>query len=143
MRNLIYKYIFLENAINTTIATPSTVSATPSATQTPSSTNIPSTNNSKKLPGWAIAVIVIASLLFLLATAALIWAYRRYRNKKQLNGGAPNNGHNGDDEKVPVLTPNKNESNIVVAASPTAANPIGKTETLSMDILIRYLCYYY
>lgn len=70
-------------------------------------------------------MIVIASLLFLLATAALIWAYRRYKNKKQLNGVA--NRNHGDDEKVPVLTPNKNESNIAVAtSSPAAAIPTGK-----------------
>lgn len=44
-----------------------------------------------------------------------------------MNGGATSNGLHGDDEKVPVLTPNKNESNIAVAASTAAAIAAGKT----------------
>lgn len=125
----LYILSYLESALNTTATTaPSgTVASNPAATSTAASPIIPVSNSSKKLPGWAIAVIVIASLLFLLAIAAMIWAYRRYKNKKQMNGGATNNGLHGDDEKVPVLTPNKNESNIAVAASTAAAIAAGKT----------------
>ncbi|CAO3615144.1 unnamed protein product [Mucor hiemalis] len=121
-------FTLIQNAINTTATTsPSgTSSNNPAASSAVASPSIPITNSSKKLPGWAIAVIVIASLLFLLAIAAMIWAYRRYKNKRQLNGGAANSGLHGDDEKVPVLAPNKNESNIAVAASTAAAIAAGK-----------------
>lgn len=47
-------------------------------------------------------------MLFILACAALIWAFKRYQNRKQL---PPNHT---EDEKIPVLTPNKNDSNIQV-----------------------------
>ncbi|CAO3615148.1 unnamed protein product [Mucor hiemalis] len=129
-------FSFLENAINTTATTsPSgTSSNNPAASSAVASPSIPITNSSKKLPGWAIAVIVIASLLFLLAIAAMIWAYRRYKNKRQLNGGAANSGLHGDDEKVPVLAPNKNESNIAVAASTAAAIAAGENNRSGGDI---------
>lgn len=129
-------FTLIQSALNTTATTaPSgTVASNPAATSTAASPIIPVSNSSKKLPGWAIAVIVIASLLFLLAIAAMIWAYRRYKNKKQMNGGATNNGLHGDDEKVPVLTPNKNESNIAVAASTAAAIAAGENNRSGGDI---------
>lgn len=94
--------------------------SSPTPTESNNPSNIPS--ESKKFAGWAIAVIVITIILFFLTLAALIWAYKRYRNKKQLNGTTLNNmGHHGDDEKIPVLTPNKNESNVAIATGVTAA----------------------
>ncbi|KAI8095728.1 hypothetical protein BDF21DRAFT_406581 [Thamnidium elegans] len=115
-------FTLIQNSRNTTTTT--TSSSSPSSTNSISPLDAKSDNEEdKSLPGWAIAVIVIAIVLFILALIALVWAYRRYKNKKQLNNGASNNmGIHGDDEKIPVLTPNKNESNIVIpAASATTA----------------------
>lgn len=71
-------------------------------------------------------MIVIVIILFFLMLAALIWAYKRYKNKKQLNGTNLNN-MGADDEKIPVLTPNKNESNVAIATGVTAAAVIKGT----------------
>ncbi|KAI9358973.1 hypothetical protein BD770DRAFT_442690 [Pilaira anomala] len=109
-------FTLIQNARNTTTVT-STTSPLPTETAPVRDDKglENKDNQSKKLPDWAIAVIVIAVILFLLAVFALVWMYKRYKNKKQLNHGGSNKmALHGDDEKIPVLTPNKNESNIHV-----------------------------
>ncbi|KAI7888208.1 uncharacterized protein EV154DRAFT_518291 [Mucor mucedo] len=115
-------FTLIQNSRNTT-TTNTTSTPTDTTRSSPTNTesnesNIPS--SSKKLAGWAIAVIVIVIVLFFLTLAALIWAYKRYKNKKQLNGATAKN-MGADDEKIPVLTPNKNESNVAIATSVTTA----------------------
>ncbi|OAD00931.1 hypothetical protein MUCCIDRAFT_164849 [Mucor lusitanicus CBS 277.49] len=81
-------FTLIQISRNTTATTPSTTTMSSSPTSTPSSVaavTSGSNNGNKKLPGWAIAVIVIASLLFIAAVAALIWAYKRYKKRSNTN----------------------------------------------------------
>jgi hypothetical protein len=85
------------------------------------------------LPGWAIAVIVIASLLFIAAVAALIWAYKRYqkRSKRRSMMALGPTNTTGDDEKLPVLTPTKTESHVAASTSTNAAAAAGTAGLLA------------
>ncbi|KAI8642756.1 hypothetical protein BD408DRAFT_432015 [Parasitella parasitica] len=115
--------IFTLNQISrNTIATTSstTASSSPTFADSSSQNTTNSGNSGKKLPGWAIAVIVIASLLFIAAFAALIWAFRKYKkrniNRRSMMALSPN-GAGGEDEKILILSPTKNESNIAMSSS--------------------------
>ncbi|OBZ86001.1 hypothetical protein A0J61_05955, partial [Choanephora cucurbitarum] len=120
--------------IQSSSETPSTSTTVTSSKATDSPTNTltaESSSNSptNKLPGWAIAVICIAALLFIAAVAALIWAYRRYKQRKNRKSmvavGLAHRSQKereGDDEKVPVLTPSKNESNVAISNVMAPAN---------------------
>ncbi|KAI8359981.1 hypothetical protein BD560DRAFT_405100 [Blakeslea trispora] len=115
-----------ETTVPSTTVTSSTTTDSPTSTSTSDSSSNPTAN---KLPGWAIAVICIAALLFVAAVAALIWAYRRYKQRKNRKSmiavGLAHRGQRekeGDEEKVPVLTPSKNESNVAISNAVAPAN---------------------
>lgn len=123
-------YIYITNDVHIIEIARNTTTTIPTQSSNPlpdSPRNVPVTNNSsdtsKKLPGWAIAVIVISSLLFIAAVAALIWAYKRYqkRSKRRSMMALGPNITTGDDEKLPVLTPTKNESHVAASTSINAA----------------------
>ncbi|KAI8056511.1 uncharacterized protein B0P05DRAFT_559973 [Gilbertella persicaria] len=86
-------FTLIQTSINTTSTN---TTATPSNTTTTNPTSEASTTpsvkkSSSKLAGWAIAVICIAALFFIAAVAALIWAYRRYKQRKNRKTPLSNN----------------------------------------------------
>ncbi|KAF1807783.1 hypothetical protein FB192DRAFT_1357453 [Mucor lusitanicus] len=134
-------FTLIQISRNTTATTPSTTTMSSSPTSTPSSVaavTSGSNNGNKKLPGWAIAVIVIASLLFIAAVAALIWAYKRYKkrsntNRRSMMALGPNNA-GGDDEKVLILTPTKNESHVAIAQNIASTGDISSIHSSTQQL---------
>ncbi|CEP09643.1 hypothetical protein [Parasitella parasitica] len=121
---------------NTIATTPSTTtSSSPTSADSSSSDSTNSGNSSKKLPGWAIAVIVIASILFIAAVAALIWAFKKYK-KRNINRRSMlalgSSGAGGEDEKVLILTPTKNDSNVAMSSSTNIAAAGASSGTADM-----------
>ncbi|CAO3635338.1 unnamed protein product [Mucor fragilis] len=133
-------FTLIQISRNTTATAPSTTTMSSSPTSTPSSTAAVASgsNNNKKLPGWAIAVIVIAALLFIAAVAALIWAYKRYKkrsnaNRRSMMALGPNNA-GGDDEKVLILTPTKNESHVAISQNIASTGDISSIHSSTQQL---------
>ncbi|KAI8994585.1 hypothetical protein BDB01DRAFT_198737 [Pilobolus umbonatus] len=79
------RFTLIQNARNTIQENSSIIPPLP----TQSTSNIPTEQADDEdhhdLPGWAIAVIVIISILFILAIAGLFFVIRKHKNKKQSN----------------------------------------------------------
>lgn len=93
----------LENAHNTTTSTTSTTTTTAATTNTPdTTTTTQAIEDHNTLPSWAIAVICVVSVLFLIALGALFFAMKRYKSKKQAELVTE---HNDEKLLVPEVAP--------------------------------------
>ncbi|CAO3673290.1 unnamed protein product [Rhizopus stolonifer] len=95
-------FTLIQNAHNTTTTTATTTTTT-TTTNTPDTTTTTQANEDHNtLPSWAIAVICVVSVLFLVALGALFFAMKRYRTKKQAELVTE---HNDEKLLVPEVAP--------------------------------------
>ncbi|CAO3660148.1 unnamed protein product [Rhizopus microsporus] len=115
-------FTLIQSAHNTTHSTSAapTSSTTQSSPSTLSTSSNDSNQGSNRLPGWAIALICIVSILFIAASIALIWAVRRYKNRKHLAAVTGTGSEHANDEKL--LVPD--HIALTSAAAPTATHDL-------------------
>ncbi|KAG1040605.1 hypothetical protein G6F43_012256 [Rhizopus delemar] len=120
-------FTLIQNARNTSQSTPDDRRPTePNATHP----ETPNEKSSSQLPSWAIALICVFSVLFLAALMAIVWAVKRYREKKRDGFVATATAH---DEKL--LVPD--HIALTTAAAPTGTSSNHSTPTLLQPNLNR------